>query len=377
MTERGSGPIALHYGRFLRIDVRHGGTRRSQQLREILERHGVTVVDVALESERRRSRSARALGVMHGTMVAPVRKLFRARRLAGIYHRAMADLSLKGAPKDLPVVWEGGPGETFYGAWAAVRHGHRVVAVPQNLDSLTPGMASEWSGRPSPAWLDEELDELRHADATFVLSGNDRWLLALHGVEATVLPYHPPADVEEQLLELRRLRTGGETSPGDVLLLGTVGSEPTARGFLDLVRLLESQADLRNAASGIVVAGYGTERFRPAFERVGARVLGTVSDADLRTLQLSARALLVHYVPAPGALTRIPEALIAGMPIIANRHAARGYEAMPGLHVYDGPSELGQLLAARLPPPPAPARPVTETQFAAAVLGGAHRPSKR
>lgn len=363
----GSRPAALHYGRFLTAEVRHGGTRRAQQLRQILERSGVRVNDVPLASSRSRSIPARLLGIARGTIVSPLGELPRLRRAAGLYHRAMADLSFAAAPGDLPVVWEGGPGEAFYGGWAARRHRHRVVAVPQNFDALTPGMTSSWTGRPAPSWFAEELRELGYADAVFVLSANDRWLLSLHGLEADVLPYHPPADVEVQLLELRRQRAEREAPGSAILALGTVGSEPTARGFRDLRRMLEDSA-ARSVARFLVVAGYGTEQLRSDYELIGARVLGTVSNAELLLEQRDARALLVHYVPTPGALTRIPEALIAGIPVIANRHAARGYESLPGIHVYDTPDELVELAAAELPMPPIPPRPDAERRFAASVL---------
>lgn len=358
---------AVHYGRFLTTEVRHGGTRRTQQLREILERRGARVINLPLASERRTSLGARAMGAARGIAVSPFSELRRVRRPAGLYHRAMADLALSAAPAALPVVWEGGPGEAFYGGWAAHRNGHRVVAVPQNFDALTPGMASSWTGHRSPDWFEEELNELRHADAIFVLSSNDRWLLSLYGLDSDVLPYHPPADVEEGLLELRRERSARSQPTAVVLALGTLGSEPTARGFHELYRMLTTP-ETRSTARSLVVAGFGTEQLRSDFERVGARVLGSLSEADLRSQQLDARALLVHYVPTPGALTRIPEALIAGIPVIANRHAARGYESLAGIHVYDGPDELVQLVATDLPMPPIPPRPTAETRFAASVL---------
>ena len=125
---------------------------------------------------------------------------------------------------------------------------------------------------------------------------------------------------------------------------------------------------MRSTAGSIVIAGYGTEQLRTAFERTGARVMGTVSDVELDALQLDARALLVHYLPAPGALTRIPEALIAGIPVVANRHGARGYETMPGVHVYDSSEELEELLAADLPTPPVPTPAAAQTRFVSRVL---------
>ena len=243
------------------------------------------------------------------------------------------------------------------------------MAAPQNFDSLTPGMASAWTGRDSPDWFKEELNELRHADAIFVLSAQDRWLLSLYDLHADVLPYHPPADVQERLLELRRERSERPDARTGVLALGTMGSEPTARGFRDLLRLIEGSSRMRSIAASIEIAGYGTERLRTAFEPTGARVVGTVSEADLDMLQRDARALLVHYVPAPGALTRIPEALLAGIPVVANRHAARGYETMSGVHVYDGPEELAELLTADLPAPAVPTPPAAAAvQFVSRVL---------
>lgn len=365
---RRAAPVALHYGRFLTAKARHGGTRRSQQLREILERSGVHVVAVALESERRRSRVARAWGVARGAIITPLDEMRHVRRPAGLYHRAMAELSLRNSSPGLPVVWEGGPGEAFYGGWAARRHGHRVVAAPQNFDSLTPGMASAWTGRHSPDWFGEELNQLRYADAVFVLSPHDRWLLSLHDIPADVLPYHPPADIEAHLLDLRRDRSARSHAGTSVLALGTVGSEPTARGFRDLLRMLEGDSQMRSTAASIVIAGYGTEELRTAFERTGARVVGTVSEVELDALQLDARALLVHYVPAPGALTRIAEALVAGIPVVANRHGARGYETMPGVHIYDSPEELVELLAADLPAPAAPTPAAAEGRFVSRVI---------
>jgi len=230
-------------------------------------------------------------------------------------------------------------------------------------------MSSAWTGRSAPDWFNEELSQLRYADAIFVLSAYDRWLLSLHNLPADVLPYYPPADVEAQLLKLRRERLDRPQSRSGVLALGTIGSVPTARGFRDLLAVLEMGTHMRSTAASIVIAGYGTEQLRTAFEPTGARVLGTVSETELQELQLKTRALLVHYVPAPGALTRIPEALIAGIPVVANRHAARGYETVPGLHVYDSPDELVDLLAAELPVPPPMGRPVaSERRFVSSIL---------
>jgi hypothetical protein len=47
-----------------------------------------------------------------------------------------------------------------------------------------------------------------------------------------------------------------------------------------------------------------------------------------------------------GALTRIPEALMAGIPVIANGWAARGHRPMAGMLTYDDEAGLRACLDA-------------------------------
>jgi hypothetical protein len=67
-------------------------------------------------------------------------------------------------------------------------------------------------------------------------------------------------------------------------------------------------------------------------------------------------------------VTRIPEALLSGIPVIANRNAARDQHGTPGVHVYDDRDEFIALALASLPVPPAPPRPLAaEKRFQAAL----------
>lgn len=94
------------------------------------------------------------------------------------------------------------------------------------------------------------------------------------------------------------------------------------------------------------------------------QVLGGVSRAALVEHLASCSALLIHTVGGAGAVTRIPEALLAGIPVIANANAARDAAGTPGVHVYENAGEFLALTRAALPPPPPPPRPVAaETRF--------------
>jgi hypothetical protein len=104
------------------------------------------------------------------------------------------------------------------------------------------------------------------------------------------------------------------------------------------------------------MAGFGSEDFQSEIEAETVKVYGTVSSLELGRLLAGARALLMYQESATGVLTRIPEALLAGVPIIGNSIACRSALGFSGIHLFDGPSELADLLNTDLPDPAIPPR---------------------
>jgi glycosyltransferase involved in cell wall biosynthesis len=180
----------------------------------------------------------------------------------------------------------------------------------------------------------------------------------LHGVDAHVLPYHPPRKERAHLLEIRRRRAAGNEEGGFLLALGTMGAATAEVGLRGLLQLPNLDGLLASQDLAIVVAGYGSDRLRADWGTPRVSFEGSVSDGRRDELMANARALLVYGVPATGALTRIPEALIAGLPVVATRHAARGAEAYLGVHIYDDVDDLAAVLREGLPPPPPPEQPL-------------------
>ena len=81
------------------------------------------------------------------------------------------------------------------------------------------------------------------------------------------------------------------------------------------------------------IAGFGTEELcKELHERPEAvEILGPLSQKELQDQLVQTRALLCYQDDGSGTLTRITEQLIAGVPVIANRHAARSHHGLPGL----------------------------------------------
>ena len=82
----------------------------------------------------------------------------------------------------------------------------------------------------------------------------------------------------------------------------------------------------------------------------GQRVLklpvasAAASSEELEELFATALAVIIHQIPSAGALTKIPELLNAGVPVIVNENAARTYFNLPGVNVYQELGELPELL---------------------------------
>jgi hypothetical protein len=219
--------------------------------------------------------------------------------------------------------------------------GASICVFPSNLDSLSPESIDPVSGATSPAWFGRELAAIREADLVCCISREEQWLLALHGVESHFLPYYPAADVVEQLTDIRVAR---RTSRKDVILmLGTATNIPTFKGMEELVRFW-TQDESAASAGPLVVAGYGTERLG-ALAGPAVSIVGAASEEQLRALMVRARLCLIHQVPTTGCLTRIPELLIAGIPVLANWIGARTYHNTHGVLSYERMAEIPSLLA--------------------------------
>jgi len=227
--------------------------------------------------------------------------------------------------------------------------GFRVIAAPHNLEALVPVI-----GRPLPARLpelDAEARALRSCDAVFTIAREEVWLLAALSVSSFWLPYHPPESLRKTLLEVREQR---RTKPGTDrwLLLGTAENPPTYLGMKHVLELLKSSDAGRVVALDVV--GRGTESLRPLAANTACRVLGNLDSESVRELWSVARGLLVHQTSGAGALTRIRDALYAGLPVLGNEVAARSYSQSEGVACYYSSATLFNLLRSRPEIPPVP-----------------------
>ena len=327
----------------------HGGQLRSQQVASLVARALPDAVQFTADHPRSLSRSALAAVAARGaTAVASSRG-----RLSEAFYTAWVD-SIVAAQRlrrgDL-VIFDADPRYGPALTRVATRRGLRVVALPHNIEAVLP---KAWPIAVDPARvgtaLAAEMRWLAAATAVWTIGTLDRELCELFGIAAGLLPYAPPAPRAADLAAIRARRMTPGSASGPLLIIGTVHNPPTRAGMTAQLALARTLGD---ALPPLVVAGYGTEALAGE-AGPGVSVLGALDWPALQELLVSAKALWVHQTPMSGALTRISEALVAGVPVLANRWAARGHGVMAGLVSYgdeDGPTAALAALPAQFPPP--------------------------
>jgi hypothetical protein len=327
----------------------HGGVLRSLQIAELVRRaipdareFGATNVRTFSSAFRVRILLAAARGL--GTIIA--RRLMP--RDAAYLGLLSSTFTGHGLSRRDVVVFDADRMNGKAVAAAAGKFGLSLIAMPHNFEALIP---TEWPPRldlDDTFWLmRRDIEWLSRADRVWAIGTLDQELLQLFGIPARLLPYRPPTARRDELLAIRRQRSQFPSS--HILILGSALNAPTRAGMVELLRFLRGHP----VRMPLVVAGFGTETLA-AEAGTGVHLAGEQSDASLRELLVGARALWVHQGPMTGALTRITEALIAGVPILANTWAARSVPANPGLFVYANLSEAAGLLKSELalPTPP-------------------------
>jgi len=336
------------------IEPLGGGQRRTLQVVTLAQRAGFDVAHVPI-ANRPEFRNRVCLGFaasFHCRL--PVRPSLEALRELGIavlsYRRQLQE-----AHDPRVVLWETTRDGSIVAPLVARQHGVAVVAFPQNLESLVPDQTDRITGGHSVAKaLNIEMKQLANADLVVCISQEEQWLLTAFGITADFLPYFPITQIESELLAVRQAKS--DETPRRLLVLGSAGNPPSREG---LVQLIQRFVRLRGRFPHEVhVAGNDTDFLRQHVDNRTIKVRGRLDLADLRDLMASSEKAVVFQTRGSGALTRIPELLLAGLPVICNAHAARSAQHYDGVDIFDTDDELVSLLNTRVPIPRPPGKPV-------------------
>ena len=253
------------------------------------------------------------------------------------------------------LLWESSRQQNYLMSYAAKDTGFNVIGLPHNLESLVAGQLSDFTGKAAPYWFYEELQSLKQCNSIFTISREEQYLLKLFGLHAEFLPYYPTREVVD-FLDRICIKRATEAKQEMILLMGTAGNKPTFDGMLDRIRFFDKS--MKNSGLKLHVAGYLTENLLNHLPSNNDIILhGSVSNEKLAELMTQCTFCWIHQNISTGSLTKIPELMIAGVPVLLNADAARNFHNVRGVRVYEQDEDCIDAMKSELPVPLAPEKP--------------------
>jgi glycosyltransferase involved in cell wall biosynthesis len=208
--------------------------------------------------------------------------------------------------------------------------GMPTIVCPQNLESFD-AVARRGDPRAATRAAPEFAAEYRllaACDARLFMTAAEAQLCEGLGLVSEVHTYRPVGEVRavcERVAQRRR-----ETRPdGPAVLLGS-GSHHTTRAALEWFLGHAARGGLPRETR-VAVVGSTTDELN---ERIGlaggVELCGWVSQDALEELLARAPVVLVPQQTGFGSLTKLPELLLSGVPVLASRHAVRAYGDLAG-----------------------------------------------
>ena len=329
------------YTKFKLDPFSDGGSKRSVQIRELLQERGISYIDDSFTLPKNASKcqlsrwAFRAISFIHRHYPERIKSFSKYLTLIKYYALRIPVVLDRYTDRDVGFLWENTNDRDMLFLLKAT--GHRVIGLPHNIESLVHSKSTKA--------LEEEVNILRNCDAVFAISKEETWLLRLLGIDAHYLPYYPPKEVESFLSSIRQKRELHLPHSRKVYsLLGSATNIPTRSGMQALIDF----AATKELPFDLLVAGYGTESLKKV-SHPNISFLGTLSTEELEKMLIDIDGVIIYQPPTTGALTRIPEMLLAGIPIFANFDAARNYFGVSGITRYTSFNDLIDRLNASVP----------------------------
>ncbi|MCX7985373.1 MAG: hypothetical protein N2662_00345 [Bacteroidales bacterium] len=305
-----------------------GGKARSVQLKELIEEKGYRFEKTELPKPNKLQ-----------VIIFGLKYLFRYGYYKPFGYRSLVNSAylyygytemLKRYPEIAIVIKEGtGHGDLVI-ANIIKQFKRKIYFIPANIESLCeyPG---DWTHKISKIKrFREELRYFKKADAIFCISEEDAWILRVFGCNAHLLPYFPPK-VIMPVIEKRRLNRNPDENFG-LFSFGML-NRPFIDGLKSLFDLIKTNRF--KLPYKLKIAGKGTEYLKNfAADIPEIEILGELTDEELEECLSKCVAVFFYHAPTSGMITRVPEMILSGIPIIGNEDALKDYILKEGTYHY-------------------------------------------
>jgi hypothetical protein len=345
----------IRYTIFDSLPDGNGAEKRTAQITEILEDAGIISLFVKKDETIKIGFAHvlfRAIPILRTlTKVIPLSFYINIKSILRIirnYIRAEQNL-LPALQSDAKVfLWECTRSDNFFVPLLAKKYGKKIIAMPHNIESLVPEQVSTISLKKAPRWFREEIRYLSFCDLVFCISREETLFLKLFGMRSQYLPYFPTKAIESfftDVREKRKIRSNVNYKFEKLLMLGSANNQPTRKGMIDRIKFFSSNhpCDVK-----LTIAGFCTDTLSEDVKiPSNIHLAGTLTSEQFEKELLEADTVLIHQTATTGALTRISEMLIAGIPVLLNSESARNYYNFGGLYIYDDDKQFINLLKSK------------------------------
>lgn len=338
--------VIIRYTKFPDNPHGDGGAKRSAQIKEYWLEKGAEFIDEKFELPKQYSTwqaikwTCRAINFISRNVGWRVYPSLREKSWAILtYALRMPVIYDKYKGQNVMFIWE--YTQDIAAMYLMKAAGAKIIGYPHNLESLVPTQNDSITHKQAPYWLYDEIERLKQCDEVYAISKEETWLLQLLGINAKYFPYYPPKVIEQELLEIKRKREKKKShNRKQYLILGSATNPPTRMGMQTLVDFFDRQDQINY---DIHIAGYQTEMLTTS---PNSKIInhGTVSAEELNELSCETDGIIIYQPTTSGALTRITECRIAGIPVYANFGAARDFYNLPDVHIYNEIGDLVQML---------------------------------
>jgi hypothetical protein len=201
-----------------------------------------------------------------------------------------------------------------------------VIASCQNLETLA---ANQVKKKWALDFFQDELAVLSRCRLVITVSREEDVLLNNLGITSLFIPYYPGEPIRQRLLAVRENRE--KNAKHGFLAIGNAKNLQTREGLATLCRYWQ-KSHLEAVAGKLLLGGYKSDEFfTPGQFGDSVEFLGPLPNDALDHILSRIKGCICYQETGAGSLTRIGEMLIAGVPVLANTHAARTYYDCPGL----------------------------------------------
>jgi hypothetical protein len=175
-----------------------------------------------------------------------------------------------------------------------------------------------------------EFRDLGLCDERLFISKVETGLISGLGLSAFYYPYMPVGEIRTGLLAIRSRRQATKPKPGLFVIVGNAFHKTVFESFRWFVQQVQAHGMPDNFR--IVLCGKHTDTLLAAGETPPYLELrGWVEQDALDDLLCRACAVLIPQSTGFGALTRVPELALAGIPVIMSLHPSYALNVPPGV----------------------------------------------